>query len=163
VRAASARHACPRARRGASPWNFAFPPPARQKLTMPERPGDPPPRARVFTDRERAEAAKMREIAKKAPPLPAATPPFPREPPWSAGLAELAHLWLSIRCECRAGGALPLRYLAAAHGWKTPLSDVVGRLKCTNCRERRHRSSLSTTRLQMQRECQNRERSIGCG
>jgi len=78
----------------------------------------------------------LREIVKKAPPLPAAKPTFPAEPPWSTGLAELAHLWLSIRCECRAGGALPLRYLAAAHGWKMPLSDVVGRLKCTNCGQR---------------------------
>jgi hypothetical protein len=94
---------------------------------VPERPGDPPPRARQLTDRERAEAAKLREIVRKAPPLPAVKPPFPSEPPWSAGLAELAHLWLSIRCECRAGGALPLRYLAAAHGRKTPLADVVGR------------------------------------
>jgi hypothetical protein len=37
---------------------------------MPERPGDPPPRARALTDRERAEAAQLREISKKAPPLP---------------------------------------------------------------------------------------------
>ena len=36
---------------------------------MPERPGDPPSRARALADRERAEAAKQREIAKKAPPL----------------------------------------------------------------------------------------------
>ena len=103
---------------------------------MPERPGDPLPRARALTDRERAEAAKLREIVRKAPPLPAVTPPFPSAPPWSAGLAELAHLWLSVRCACKAGGALPLRYLAAAHGWKMPLSDVVGRLRCTNCGER---------------------------
>ena len=42
---------------------FAFRPPARQKHAMPERPGDPPPRARMLTDRERAEAARLREIA----------------------------------------------------------------------------------------------------
>jgi len=33
------------------------------KRAMPERSGDPPPRARTLTDRERAEAAKLREIA----------------------------------------------------------------------------------------------------
>jgi len=56
---------------------------------MPERPGDPPPRARALTDRERAEATRLREIVRRAPPLPAATPPFPTTAPWSAGLAEL--------------------------------------------------------------------------
>jgi hypothetical protein len=83
----------------------------------------------------RAETAKLREIAKKAPPLPAASQSF-----WlrrrGTGVAELAHLWLSIRCECRAGGALPLRYLAASHGWKIPLSGLFGGLECTNCGER---------------------------
>jgi hypothetical protein len=76
---------------------------------VPERPGDPPPRARALTDRERAEAAQLREIVRKVPPLPAVTPLFPTEPPWSAGLAELAHLWLSVRCECRAVASLPRR------------------------------------------------------
>jgi hypothetical protein len=98
---------------------------AASESPMPQRPGDPPPRARALTDRERSEAVQLREIVRTVPPLPAVTPPFPSEPPWSAGLAEFAQ-WLSIRCECRAGGALPLRYLAAAHGWKMPLSDVVG-------------------------------------
>jgi hypothetical protein len=99
---------------------FAFLPPARQKRTVPERPGDPPPRAHVLADRERADAAQLREIAQKAPPLPAVRPSFPSEPPWSAGLAELSGLWLSVSCECTSHTGLPFRYLAAAHGWKTP-------------------------------------------
>jgi hypothetical protein len=59
---------------------------------MPEHPGDPPQRARVLTDAERAEAVQLRQIAGRAPRLPALTPPFPSEPPWSTGLAELAGL-----------------------------------------------------------------------
>lgn len=103
---------------------------------MPERPGDPPPRARALTDRERAEAARLREIVRNAPPLPAVAPPFPTEPPWSTGLADLAGLWLDVRCACGAHSNLPLRYLAATRGWKTPLSDVVGKLRCSACRRR---------------------------
>jgi hypothetical protein len=103
---------------------------------MPERPGDPPPRARALTDRERAEAARLREIASNAPPLPAVKPSFPIEPPWSAGLAELSGLWLSVSCKCTAHTGLPFRYLAAAHGWTTSLRDIVQRLKCRKCGER---------------------------
>jgi len=51
------------ARYGTARIRFAFPSQARRKRGMPERPGDPPPRARVLTDRERAEAARLREIA----------------------------------------------------------------------------------------------------
>jgi hypothetical protein len=65
---------------------------------------------------------RLREIAQKAPPLPSVKPSFPTEPPWSAGLAELSGLWLSVSCKCAAHTGLPLRYLAAAHGWKMPLS-----------------------------------------
>jgi hypothetical protein len=105
---------------------------------MPERPGDPPPRARALTDRERAEAARLREIASNAPPLPPVRPSFPTEAPWSAGLAELSGLWLSVSCKCGAHTGLPFRYLAAAHGWKTHLiiSDIIARLKCRKCGER---------------------------
>jgi hypothetical protein len=66
--------------------SFAFPPHARQNRAMPECPGDPQPPTRPQTDRERAEAAGLREIAQKAPPLPAVKPSFPTEPAWSAGL-----------------------------------------------------------------------------
>lgn len=103
---------------------------------MPERPGDPPQPARPQTDRERAEAARLREIGRRAPPAPAIAPPFPANAPWSTGLADLAHLWLDVRCACGAHSSLPFRYLAAVHGWKTPLSDVVGRLRCAKCGER---------------------------
>jgi hypothetical protein len=126
---------------------------------MPERPGDPPPRNRVLTDWERAEAARLREIASKAPPLPAVKPSFPAEPPWSAGLAELSGLWLSVSCKCAAHTGLPFRYLAAAHGWKTRLSDIVARLKCTNCGERP--SSVELTRQRTHPASQNQEESIG--
>ena len=87
---------------------------------MPERPGDPPSHNRVLTDREGAEGAWLREITRKAPPLPEARPPFPSEPPWSACAADLAHLWLRVRCDCGAASAIPLRYLAATRGWQRP-------------------------------------------
>jgi hypothetical protein len=103
---------------------------------MPERPEDPPPRARALTDRERAEAVRLREIAQKAPPLPAVKPPFPSEAPLSAGLAELSGLWLSVSCKCTAHTGLPFRYLAAVRGWETPLIAIVERLKCRKCGER---------------------------
>jgi hypothetical protein len=109
---------------------FAFPLPTRQKRIMQERPGDPLPRARVLTDRERAEAAILREIAQKAPP-----PLFPSEPPWSACAAELAHLWLRVRCDCGAASAIPLRYLAAMREWQAPLSAIIPRLRCRKCQQ----------------------------
>src|SRR5450432_3433118 len=103
---------------------------------MPERPGDPPPAARPQTESGRAELARLREIVRKAPPLPEARPPFPSEPPWSACAAELAHLWLRVRCDCGAASAIPLRYLAATRGWQAPLSAIIPRLRCRKCQQR---------------------------
>ena len=114
----------------------------RDKIVMPERPSDQPPVARLRSDRERAEAARLREIARKAPPLPDTPRPFPAEPPLKAGLAELAGLWLEVRCRCGHVAYPPLRLMAAERGWRTPLSGVLPRLRCRRCSAAPHSIDL---------------------
>ena len=92
------------------------------------------PDRRPQPEQQRREAERLREIARKAPPIPDPMPPFPTEPPLSAGLAELAGLWLDVRCRCGRTSFPPLRLLAARHGWRTPLGDVLPRLRCSRCR-----------------------------
>jgi hypothetical protein len=100
---------------------------------MPERPSDPPPAPRPLTDRERAEATRLRQNERKAPPAPNLKPPFPIEPPLSVALADLAAWWLELRCGCGHLAYYPLRLLAAERGWQTPLGDVLPRLRCGQC------------------------------
>ena len=99
---------------------------------MPERPNDPPPARRPLTDRERAEATRRRETERKAPPIPDVKPPFPTEPPLTVALADLAPWWLELRCGCGHLAYYPLRLLAAERGWRTPLGDVLPRLRCAH-------------------------------
>jgi hypothetical protein len=89
---------------------------------------------RPSSDLKRREAERMREIARRAPPLADPLPPFPIEPPLFSGLADLASWWLEVRCQCGAVGYPPLRLLAAERGWQTPLGSVLPRLRCRRCR-----------------------------
>ena len=100
---------------------------------MPERPSDPPPAPRPLTDRERAEATRMRETERKAPPVPNSKPSFPTVPPLTAPLVDLAAWWLELRCGCGHLAYYPLRLLAAERGWQTPLREVLPRLRCGQC------------------------------
>jgi hypothetical protein len=142
--------------------SFAFPSLARQKRGMPERPGDPPPRARVLTDRERAEAAQLREIVQKAPPLPAVKPPFPVDPPWSARLADLAHFWLSVvrmPRQQRTAPSLPRRRARVGHAlYRNCRSPEMHELRRATVigRARRRRDDWRS-------ECRHRERNMDCG
>jgi hypothetical protein len=69
-------------------------------------------------------------------------PVFPTTAPWSTGLAELSGPWLSVSCKCAVHTGLPCRYLAAAHGWETPLIAIVERLKYRKCDEEPTRVEL---------------------
>lgn len=91
------------------------------------------PDRRPNPDQQRRDAARYREIIRKAPPIPDPAPPFPTEPPLAEGLATLAAWWLEARCRCGAVGYPPLRLLAAERGWRTPLGDVLPRLRCRSC------------------------------
>lgn len=66
---------------------------------------------------------------------PDGTRPFPVVAPLDAWLADLSGWWLEVRCSCRGGGVtyLPLKLLAATHGWDVPLGSLSKRLKCRHC------------------------------
>ena len=92
------------------------------------------PDRRPPSDQRRVEAEHQREIARRAPPIPDPPPPFPADPPFAAGLADLAGWWLEVRCACGRRSFPPLRLMAARYGWQTPLGDLMPRLRCTKCR-----------------------------
>lgn len=70
----------------------------------------------------------------RLPPTPCPDPPFPTEPPApDTPLVDLVPWWLSVRCACGGHTYLPFRWLSAVHGWQTPLSAVLARLKCDSC------------------------------
>jgi hypothetical protein len=100
---------------------------------MPERPSDPPPVTRPLSHRECAEAVRLRETERKAPPVPEVKPSFPVEPPLAVALADLAAWWLGLRCGFGHLAYYPLRLLAAERGWQTPLGDALPRLRCAQC------------------------------
>lgn len=112
---------------------FAFPLALRHNGGMPERPGKPNPPVRDRTEQESADAAKYREIVRRAPPLPDKMPPFPETPPLDSGLADLCGIWLLVRCDCGQSADLPLRLMAVRHGWRTKLGDMLPRLRCKGC------------------------------
>jgi Thiamine pyrophosphate enzyme, N-terminal TPP binding domain len=59
---------------------------------------------------------------------------FPAEPPLLRRLAELAGWWLDMKCQCADTVHLvPLRRLAVQHGWQTPLSAALPKLRCDIC------------------------------
>lgn len=61
--------------------------------------------------------------------------PFPDELVLYEHLAELSGWWLAVRCDCEGRDVcyLPLRLLAADHGWQVKLETVAGRLRCQRC------------------------------
>ena len=70
------------------------------------------------------------------PPLPERPRSWPEEPPLDAGLAELSGWWLHVFCGCKAGSYLPLRLMAAQHGWTMRLGTLAARLRCESCGEK---------------------------
>jgi len=87
-------------------------------------------------EEKRAEAARLREIMRHAPPIPDPAPPFPVEPPLDVALYKLAAWWVEARCSCGHVAFLPLRRMAAERGWNTPLGEVLLRLRCARCQAR---------------------------
>lgn len=70
------------------------------------------------------------------PPVPDEPRPFPTEPPLEVALADLSEWWLDMPPCCGLHIILPLRRLAADHGWQTPLKAILPRLCCEKCGKR---------------------------
>jgi hypothetical protein len=64
---------------------------------------------------------------------------LPEAVPWDRPIHELTGLWLVIRCGgCGGGTEVPLRLMAAEHGWNLTLRTIVPKLRCRveSCRAR---------------------------
>lgn len=77
----------------------------------------------------------MRERGDKTPfgfpPERAPAAQLSAEIPWDRPVSELSGLWLDITCGCGRSSMVPLRLVAAEHGWTRTLRQVVGGLKCS--------------------------------
>jgi hypothetical protein len=58
---------------------------------------------------------------------------MPAEVPWDVPISELPAFSLEIVC-CKGTTVLPLRLVAARHGWELPLRTVVEHLTCDACK-----------------------------
>lgn len=59
-------------------------------------------------------------------------------------LAQLAGCWLMLRCDCGHQVPLPLRLMAAQHGWGIKLEPFMAKLKCQRCGARPRSIRLSS-------------------
>lgn len=64
---------------------------------------------------------------------PEANPPpqLPAEIPWETPISDLAAFWLEVTCSCGRSSTVPLRLVAAEHGWGRTLRQIVVGLKCS--------------------------------
>lgn len=62
------------------------------------------------------------------PPDRPAFEPFPTEIPWDTPIHEISGWWLNIEADDGSSIRTPLRLMAAEHGWKLTLRQILPRL-----------------------------------
>lgn len=67
------------------------------------------------------------------PPEPPSPASLPAAVPWDSEIQQLSGLWIKHGCACGHVGISPLRRMAADHGWRLTLHQVVTRYRCSKC------------------------------